>query len=166
MEEQQEEDSVCVSGAGGMCVCVGWGESLFCSLLSRETAGEFQRASRDSQVNTTLPGSCQGWPQTLPTWREAWQHCQGAILHLPPIPIRWTRHRKGHLKGSSDCLALPTQTPPPLPLPLSPFSCHCSPGAGYPLLWNPAPLSVNLIVTQLPSPITCLPTISCSCIKL
>lgn len=120
MEEQQEEDSVCVSGAGGMCVCVGWGESLFCSLLSRETAGEFQRASRDSQVNTTLPGSCQGWPQTLPTWREAWQHCQGAILHLPPIPIRWTSQKRPsqgffRLPGSPNTNA-PSSSPSPFSL--------------------------------------------------
>lgn len=80
-QEQQKEDSVCGAGAGRGR---GGGESLFCSLLSR-AAGEFQRASRDSQVNTTLPGSCQGWPQTLPTWRVAWQLCRGAILHLPPI---------------------------------------------------------------------------------
>lgn len=145
-QEQQKEDSVCGAGAGRGR---GGGEFVLLSFV---------------QGCWRIPESKQGQPgeynsaRQLPRLAPNPADLEGGLAALPRChPPSATHnqtgghHRKGHLKGSANCLALPTQMPLPLPFPLSPFPCHCCPEAGCPLLWNPAPLSVNLIVTQLSS---------------
>lgn len=118
------------------------GQSLFCSLLSR-AAGEFQRVSRESWVNITARQLQRPAPNPadLGRWPDSIAEVPSSICQ--PYQ-RGGCHRKGHLKGSANCLALPTRMPLPLPIAVQRQASPCS---GTLL----ASLSVNLIVTQLSS---------------
>lgn len=136
VEEEQQEDL----GGGGE-------GSLFCSLLSR-AAGEFQKASRGSLVNTTGQAAAKAGPKPRQPGRMARQCCRGAILHLSPIPQGWKLQKR---PSQGFCLALPTWMPPP----------QCYPEAGYSLLWNTSLIfqpHTDPAVQPVPSHLVCLST--------
>lgn len=133
---------------------------MFCSLLSR-AAGEFQRASKESLVNTTRQAAATAGPQPCRPERVAWRCCRGAILRLPPTPDGWELQKRPpqgfFLPGSPN-----TDAP-----------SHCYPEEATPASDTPSPhLSIaNLIVThsavhRVLFPLECSSPTRCFCTKL